>query len=206
MDDTSADEIPETLVITLDPPIEVNKALFAELSLREPTLSQVRDAHMKLDDAGLPSIGAQREYELAFVAAVSGKPRIVVDALPVRVLREAVGYLESWVKAPLLDVADEIETRLTVELSPPLKGPSGGEVHELVLREPTGGEMRKAEDLLGKQSVPLPGPVRRYQARLIELVAGVSPWVVGQLPISKSKEAIRFLEGFERSAQATGTR
>ena len=199
----SEGEIPATLTIALDPPVVVNKVEFAEIVLREPTLSQVRDAHMKIDDAVSPSPGSMRDYELTFVAGVSGKGRPIVEELPVRALRAAVIYLERWIGAELPDAPGENETDLVIALDPPLRS-NGGEVHELVLREPKAGELRKAEDLLGKQASPLPGPVRKYQAKLIEQVTGLGPLVVGQLPISKSKEAMRFLEGFEKSAQETG--
>jgi len=196
---------PDFLTLVLDPPVSVNGAQLSEITVKPPTLGQVRDAQMKLDDALDPTRGSMREYQLTFVQLNSGKGRLLIDALPTSAVRRAVEFLEAYVVAPLPDLDQNAETaRLVLTLDAPLRTNSGGEVHEIELREPTGGEMRKAEELIDKRWSP--GPVRRYQARLIELVSGLPATVVAQLPIGKAREAIRFLEHFEDSARQIGTR
>ena len=197
--------LPDFLTLILDPPVDVNGVQLSEIKLKPPTLGQVRDAQMKLDDALDPTRGAMREYQLTFVQLNSGKGRALIDALPMSAVRRAIEFLEAFIVTPLPDLAEDAETsRLVIQLDAPLRTNNGGEVHEIELREPTGGEMRKAEELIDKQYRP--GPIRRYQARLIELVSGLPAIVIAQLPIGKAREAIRFLEHFEDSARQTGTR
>ena len=134
---------------------------------------------------------------------MSRLPRDVVDALPVRAIRQGVDYLTGFLTAPLPDAPADVEDRLTLELDPPLRA-NGGEISEIELREPRGGELRAAEALMGPQTPPLPGAVRKYQLRLIQEVSGLNALAVGQLPIRVSREAVRYLENFERSVPATG--
>ena len=200
MDETQTTPEP-TLTISLDPPVEVNGVRLAELTLREPTLGQIRDAQMKLDDIAQPTVGAQREYELTLLQLNSGKGRALIDALPARVTRRGCDYLKSWLTVPPPGSEDPDVPTLIVTLDAPLKAANGGEVHEITLREPNGGELRSAEGLIGKPATP--GSIRRYQARLIELVADLPALVVAQIPITKAAEAITFIEGFERRARRT---
>ncbi len=202
MSDT-APALADALDIPIDPPVSVKGVEYAQATLREPTLAQVRDAHAKLDDAVMPSVGAQREYELTFFAAVSRLPRPVVDALPVRAIRWGVDYLTAFVTAPLPDAPADVEDQFTLALDPPVRA-NGGEIGEVELREPRGGELRAAEALMGPQTPPLPGAVRKYQIRLIQEVSGLNALAVGQLPIRAAREAVRYLENFERSVPATG--
>lgn len=197
--------LPDFLTLVLDPPVSVNGAQLGEITLKPPTLGQVRDAQMKLDDALDPTRGSMREYQLTFVQLNSAKGRLLVDALPMSAVRRGIEFLEAYVVAPLPDLDQNADpSRLVLTLDAPLRTNSGGEVYEIELREPTGGEMRKAEELIDKRWSP--GPVRRYQARLIELVSGLPSTVIAQLPIGKAREAIRFLEHFEDSARQIGTR
>lgn len=197
--------LPDFLTLVLDPPVDVNGVQLSEITIKPPTLGQVRDAQMKLDDAIEPTRGSVREYQLTFVQLNSVKARALVDALPMSAVRHAIEFLEGYIIAPLPELDSDAEpSRLVITLDTPLRTNSGGEVHEIELREPTGGEMRKAEELIDKRWSP--GPVRRYQARLIELVSGLPPAVIAQMPFGKAREAIRFLEHFEDSARQTGTR
>ncbi len=201
--DEAAAPLPDTLEIALDPPVVVNKVEYARIALREPTLNQVQTAQAKLDDPSYSSPGAMRDYALTFVAVVSRLPRAVVDEMPVRALDQALDYLQAFVTADLPAAPEGMPDQYVVELDPPIVA-NGGEVTKLDLREPRGGELNRAEALLGRGAMPLPGAVRRYQARLIQEVSGVNALAVGQLPIRKSREAMRYLEGFVNSAPATG--
>ena len=203
--DKDAVALADSLEIELDPVVVVNKIEYPAVKLREPTISQVQRAHAKLDDATQPSIGSQREYQLAFVHEVSRLPVPVVDQLPVRVLNEACDYLEAFVRVDLPELPENPPDQHVVELDTPILA-NGGEVARVELREPRGGELNKAEALLGRQTPPLPGNVRRYQMRLIQDVSGLNALAVGQLPIRKSREAVRYMELFVNSAPATGKR
>ena len=206
MDEPENVAIPDTLILTLTPPVDIGGATCREVRLQEPTLVQIQRAHEKLDNAGMSSVRAQRAYELTLLQHVSKLSPAVIDALPARKIREGIQYLERFVTCDLPaqewdgeDIPDEV----IVPLDAPLTA-NGLEVSELALREPTGGELAKAEALLGSAMPPLPGPIRAYHLRLICEVTGLKPGHIGQVPIRKAREAVRYLEGFERSVPTTG--
>lgn len=94
MADQIADDLPETLTIELDPPIEHNGGTFSELELREPTAGQVKTAEAMMKAMTPESI---RAYQIKLVELVSKKPPLVVAQLPIRKLMEAVRYLEGFI-------------------------------------------------------------------------------------------------------------
>lgn len=195
--------LPDTLTITLDPPLVYGQATIAELVLREPNLSNVAKAHGKLDHPMMPSPGAEREYKLTFISEVTGKPREAMSDLRASTIRQAVDYLEAFVACRLDEPKPDGED-LVLEFDPPLRD-KVGTVDSITLTEPTGRALLEAEKLLGAQPSPLPGALRRYQSKLIELCGKASPMVAGQVPFRQARLALMFLENFERSAPATQT-
>lgn len=74
----------------------------------------------------------------------------------------------------------------------------------LVLKEPNGKQLLKAEQYLTNQ--PSPGSLRKYQIELIAAVARVPVEVVEEMPYSQLEEAFAFLgELLSRSPPTGGT-
>ncbi len=90
---------------------------------------------------------------------------------------------------------------MVIELDPPIEV-GGGKWDRLILREPTAGEVMRAEAEM-KGAVTADG-VRRYQIALLSAVAGVDRRVIERLPISRLNEGWQFLAGFIEAGLKTG--
>ncbi len=82
----------------------------------------------------------------------------------------------------------------TISLSPPLKVEGKGTVEKLHLREPTGGEVLKAERSLRKGVDAI--TVRSSQAELIASVASLDIRILAEVPIRQISEATAYLDSF----------
>jgi hypothetical protein len=104
----------------------------------------------------------------------------------------------------MLDATNDADVRpqtLTIELAKPIEFQKGA-YQALALREPTVGEMRKADGQC-RNSVNM----ETLRLRDIHLVAMVSGWpvpAVEMMPISKLEEASKFLLGFIETGPKTG--
>jgi hypothetical protein len=81
----------------------------------------------------------------------------------------------------------DIPPSLTIPIEPPIKF-ENRTYDQLVLREPTGGERRKAEEQM-RQWPPLQAPlhaVRNYEHYLISFVSGVPQPIVEKIPASRA--------------------
>ena len=75
---------------------------------------------------------------------------------------------------------------------------------EMVFREPTVGEVLKAEQVFAVQEG---GQARRVRNRmLITLVSGVSEDIVRKMPVSKFRQAAEYLNGFDAPADPKAPR
>lgn len=75
-------------------------------------------------------------------------------------------------------------------------------VDRIVLREPTGQQVQKAEtELKGGVNV---ASMRMYQISLVSQCSGVPRQVIERLPISKLNEASRYAQSFIDAGPATG--
>ncbi|MCI1794975.1 MAG: phage tail assembly protein [Acetobacter lovaniensis] len=93
------DQLPETLIIPLDPPIEVKGGgCYSELSLSEPLSGQVLNAEKHLK--GNFGAAELRLYALTLVSQNSGVPMSVLrDYCPIGVLNRAANYLQRFIEA-----------------------------------------------------------------------------------------------------------
>lgn len=94
MSDSS--ELPPTLDIALDPPLEVKGGRYDVLRLREPKTIEVRQAesHMRTS----VNVETMRRYQIALVAKVADVPEPVVELMPISVLNRAVAYLMGFIE------------------------------------------------------------------------------------------------------------
>ena len=84
------------LTITLDAPIQAaGGGPVQEITLREPTAMQVRQAEGNLRAGVNPE--AVRKYQIALVTSVSRLSQQVIDQLPVSKLTEAADYLQGFI-------------------------------------------------------------------------------------------------------------
>lgn len=75
--------------LTLDIGLTVAGKEHPTLTLREPTIGQMEKASAKMKG----EFGSELKMMIALVAAVSGKPEIVIEALPMRVFQKASEFL-----------------------------------------------------------------------------------------------------------------
>lgn len=94
------------------------------------------------------------------------------------------------------------DPELVIELDPPIEVQGGMKCERLVLREPTGAEVRQAEGHLRKGVNS--ETVRAYQHALISKISGVPHQVIDQMPISKIAMASEYLQSFVNPSRATG--
>ncbi|MFT8850168.1 phage tail assembly protein [Acetobacter orientalis] len=94
-----ADDLPPTLTIELDPPIEVKGgATYSELNLSEPLSGQVLNAEKHLK--GNFGAAELRLYALTLVSQNSGVPMNVLrDYCPIGALNKAANYLQRFIEA-----------------------------------------------------------------------------------------------------------
>ena len=100
---------------------------------------------------------------------------------------------------PQFDLPDP---QLLIVLDPPIKRDDGGTVTELLLREPTAGQVRAAETQLRNGVNPL--SLREYQLSLVTSVSGISRKVIEQVPIHQLVEGADYLQNFITPPLRTG--
>ena len=85
-------DLPATMTLPLDPPIEFNGGQYSSLTLREPTADEARKAEEQLrSNPMLPHNRRNRQIHL--VSLVSGVPVPVIQKLGVSKLQTAMVYL-----------------------------------------------------------------------------------------------------------------
>lgn len=94
-------ELPSSLTIPLEPPIEIpGIGKYDQLVVREPTADEVRQAEEQLR-AGEHLPHARRLYQIHLVAKCSGAPVPIVQKLGVAKLQIAYGYVSLFLGAGL---------------------------------------------------------------------------------------------------------
>lgn len=90
-------DYPASLSIPLVPPVTFDGREYAEITLREPTAEEVRQAEEQLRvGAMLPH--AQRNYKIHLVQRASGAPLAVVSKMGVGRLEAAMAYLNLFLR------------------------------------------------------------------------------------------------------------
>lgn len=87
-----SEELPASLIIPLDPPVEFKGGKYEQLTLREPNLAEVRKAETRLRNQS--NVEALRAYQVALIALVAGVPEPMLDLLPIRIVEKGWRYLE----------------------------------------------------------------------------------------------------------------
>ena len=195
-----------TMTIGFDPPLAYRGGEVAEISLREPTARQVRDAERELG-AEAPWVNSVA-YELRLIGLVSGLPAAALDALPVGAANYASTFLQEFIEAGAADPAADDEAEpppeaTTLAIEPPIKF-TGVSYAELDLREPLASEIRKARALM--RTVGSLFESRRAQMALVTAVSGLPAPVIDALPIRTLNEAARLLGRFITAGRPTGKR
>lgn len=89
-------DLPISLVIDgLD--IEWNGGKYDAIELHEPTIRQLEKAYSELK-AGT-NIQTLTRFQIALICEVSGKPRQIIELMPVSKIRAAFNYLEGFINA-----------------------------------------------------------------------------------------------------------
>ena len=199
-----SEEAPDTLVISLDPPIRSKGGEWAQLTLVEPRAQQVRLAEKELDAAMSPA--SQTAYQMELVRAVADVPKHVVEALRVRHLGEAFNFVAGFMDDPYDDIdqaGDALPDPLDLPIEPPLTW-NKGVYASLPLREPTAEELRKAQAFM--RSGVTPYTHRSYQMELLQMVTGLNPAIIHGLRIRTLTEASRHLALFIAAGRKAGKR
>ncbi|MFT8634751.1 phage tail assembly protein [Novacetimonas hansenii] len=195
------DDDGRTLVIDLDPPLDVPKSgRFEELRLHEPNVFQVLCAAQAMGQRATSE--SVYNAQAGLVARISGMPERAVIELPTTILDRAVAFLSDFEgdnrRKP--DEGPETPPSYTLIFPDPIEA-AGRTFSEMVLREPVVRERRimKAAQARGT-------PEAFLQAE-IALVESVSEWpkaAVLKMPISKFARASDYLTGFFIAGPETG--
>ena len=85
------EQIPASLTIPIDPPVNFGGADYAQIVLREPTVDEVRQAEEQLRFGRTPH--AVRNYEIHLVSKCSGVPLPVIQKMGVSRVLAAMAYI-----------------------------------------------------------------------------------------------------------------
>lgn len=202
MEDEQEDDGDDTLVIDLNPPLEVKKTgTFEELRLHEPNVYQVLCATQAMGrQATLSSV---YDSQISLVARVSGLPERAVIELPATILDRAVvfvtGFEEDNRRKP--DEPPETPSSYTLIFPDPIEA-TGRTFSEMALREPVVRERRNMKAVEAKGT---PEALLQAEISLVEAVSGWPKAAVLKMPISKFAKAADYLTGFFISGPATGS-
>lgn len=188
----------DRIEITFDP-ITYDGKSADRLVLVEPTVRAVRAAETRLQHG----VNAEtlQTYQMHLVHEVSGVALAVIDRLPISTLLRAADWLEAFVVEALPPVEAPLPTAHIIDLAEPIEV-RGERYEQVVLREPTGAEMRQAKGHL-RNGATAP-QLREYEMALVQAVSGLPRQVVQMLPIRVFREAALFIEGFIEAGRGTG--
>lgn len=186
----------QTLVLTLDPPVDVAGGKLDMVKLREPTGTEMMAAEAAISAA--ISEATLTDYRVKLVCAVSGLDEASVNLLPVSVFGNACRFVEAFNSAgPAASAGPTLELPIGAKLT------SGAISYDkLTLREPTVGQRRKAETAIAAGRTAASG--RRYQMILVSEASGVPYALAEQLPVSVLNAAEAFVLGFIEGGPKTG--
>jgi len=187
-----------SLTIPLSRPIKTKLGEVHELVLREPTAGEILKSEVPLRDKVTPD--AFRETQQALVSLVTGIALDSISELPISVLVKASEFLYRFQEAGLEVKRDSGLEILEIPLDPPIVTQSA-EFTLLELREPTSGEVKRAESTLSRGRNP--HSIREYQISIVSLASGAPRSIIEKLPISKLNEASHFLQGFITAGRET---
>lgn len=198
-----------TMIINLDPPVSFRGGELVEISLREPTVKQVREAEKEY--SGDAPWSATTAYEMNLIGQVAKiKEQAALDALPIGVVNVAAAFLAEFVdEGKPADGDDPIEEPVptadecSLTINPPLKF-LATEYHELLMREPLASELRKSRSLA--RGVGSIFEMRRAGIMLVSAVSGLPQPVIEALPIRVFHRATRLCNRFTRAGRKTGKR
>ena len=196
------DDDGRTLVIDLDPPLDVPKSgRFEELRLHEPNVFQVLCAAQAMGRTLTPE--SVYNSQIGLVARISGVPERAVIELRSTILDRAVGFVTGFEDGARRkpDEEPDLSASLTLLFPDPIEA-AGRTFGDMALREPTVRERRimKAAQARGT-------PEAFLQAE-IALVESVSEWpkaAVLKMPISKFARGADYLTGFFIAGPETGS-
>lgn len=196
-------DLPESLAIPIDPPVEWQGQSHTVLNLREPKAGEVLRAQQNMGGGGRVTFAGVTNERIWLVHFVSGVPYPVAEALPVSVLMEAADYMEGFGAAA--DEADllSLPPTLTIPLNPPLER-DGKTWHELALREPRAAELRRSEQNMSPDGTASLAAMTNKRLWLIHQVTGMPMRAVQDLPFSVASRAGAYLEGFSLRGRRTG--
>jgi hypothetical protein len=93
----SESDLPRTLELDIDPPIEWNGKTYATMHLEEPTGHQIERAEAEL--AVAVNVHTLRKYQFAIISQASGMPRQAVEKMRISQIKEAADFLTSFISA-----------------------------------------------------------------------------------------------------------
>jgi hypothetical protein len=96
---TTAADLPRSLTIEIDPPIEWNGRTFSEMRLEEPKGKQVRRAEQELATGA--NFATLRAYQFALVSQCSGIPVQVIDEMWIGDIQKAADFLARFMPGGL---------------------------------------------------------------------------------------------------------
>ncbi len=184
--------MPEPHIIVLRRPVGPKGQEISELRLREPRTGEVLKASREMG----------RSLALALLTQVTGANEAAILALPGRVTDQALAHLMTFIEpvltAPGNDASGEAPTEelleeMTIDLVETIQVGTTW-VPKLDLREPTLGELIKADRYEGMQRTVV----------LVALASGLPRSVIEMVPISDFAKAAAFVLGFTKGVQPDG--
>ncbi|MBV1823377.1 phage tail assembly protein [Komagataeibacter oboediens] len=195
------DDGDNTLVIDLNPPLEVKKAgTFDELRLHEPNVYHVLCAAQAMGRQLTPE--SVYNSQIGLVARISGVPERAIIELRSTILDRAVMFVTGFEEDARRKPDEEPDTSPSFSLifPDPIEA-TGRTFSDMTLREPTVRERRimKAAEARGT-----PEAFLQAEISLVETVSGWPKAAVLKMPISRFAKAADYLTGFFLSGPATG--
>ncbi|MBV0888139.1 phage tail assembly protein [Komagataeibacter oboediens] len=195
------DDEGKTLVIDLDPPLDVRKAgTFEELRLREPSVYQILCAAQAIGRQLTPE--TVYNSQIGLVARITGVPERAIIELPTTVLDRAIvfvtGFEEEARRKP--DEMPDTAPSFSLIFPEPIEA-TGRTFSDMTLREPT---VRERRIMKGAEAKGTPEAFLQAEIALVEAVSEWPKAAVLKMPISKFAQAADYLTGFFLSGPATG--
>lgn len=201
VEDEQEDDGDDTLVIDLNPPLEVKKTgTFEELRLHEPNVYHVLCAAQAMGRQITPE--TVYNSQIGLVARISGVPERAIIELPSTILDRAVVFVTGFEEDARRKPDEEPDTSPSFSLifPDPIEA-TGRTFSDMTLREPTVRERRvmKAAEARGT-----PEAFLQAEISIVEAVSGWPKAAVLKMPISQFAKAADYLTGFFISGPATG--
>ncbi|GBQ92087.1 hypothetical protein AA23498_1362 [Acetobacter nitrogenifigens DSM 23921 = NBRC 105050] len=187
-------------IILLKPAIKDGDNTVDRLTLRQPTVAQVLGAADVIGKR--PTLETVYDSQIILIAKSCGLAQKIIDALPSRILDEAVAWVSAFEEDARRSPEAEPDWSPEFVVNFPNALTGGGRSFSVMrLREPTVAERRKFK---ARESGGSAADILRAEISLVQDVSGWHTAAVLNAPISLFARAADYLTGFFIVGPATG--